>query len=169
MIKFNSEVRIAGVLMLSHPCTKKRIDPLYNQIFLLQISMIYFDIRHLFSYGELHCAMFSLCCVLMCLFFLSFIAVQYPSKTFALVFDFSVLLWNNFDCISSIQAQETELRLKPAFSNRRICSREQIKSRNASYLFAVNFFASQFLTNHVAGFLFSLRIVRTNLPSGKRA
>ena len=44
------------------------------------------------------------------------------------------------------------------------------KSRNASYLFAANFFASQFnLTNHVAGFLFSLCVARTNSPSGKRA
>ena len=30
-------------------------------------------------------------------------------------------------------------------------------------------FRQPILTNHVAGFLFSLRVARTNLPSGKRA
>ena len=41
------------------------------------------------------------------------------------------------------------------------------KSRNASYLFAANFFRQPILTNHVAGFLFSLRVAQTKSPSGK--
>ena len=68
-------------------------------------------------------------------------------------------------------------RLKPIFrvatlspfSTRRICSREQTKKKERFLLVRGEFFRQPILTNHVAGFLFSLRVARTNLPSGKRA
>ena len=52
------------------------------------------------------------------------------------------------------------------FSTRRICSHEQTKN---FLLVHGEFFRQPILANHVAGFLFSLRVARTNSPSGKRA
>ena len=55
------------------------------------------------------------------------------------------------------------------FSTRRICSREQTRKWERFLLVRGEFFRQPILTNHVAGFLFSLRVARTNSPSGKRA
>ena len=55
------------------------------------------------------------------------------------------------------------------FSTRRICSRGQTKKEERFLLVRGEFFRQPILTNHVAGFLFSLCVARTNSPSGKRA
>ena len=65
---------------------------------------------------------------------------------------------------------ETQLsdRVKPVFHQANLFARTDKKVGTLPTCLC-EFFRQPILTNHVAGFLFSPRVARTNSPSGKRA